>query len=868
MSKILLSLAALAPLSFARQAPTPASPAAAGVPSHAKTLATSKEGDYLKFRQTQSADGQTQVLTLWHALRGLKDDSATVQFVLTSRTGTADEPLQTAGADVQIAEAPVPTSATLLDSGIAPGVTLVSDAITKLSDETLLVGPREVACQVFERLTTLSVPQGQAVVRNRVWWSADVPVSGLVRSEQTTSGIQSGSSVLELVAFPGLRDPAKVVVRDAHWFLAQARDAIVDCGWSQHDKDRFFEKLGDGYLALDDFEGAFATVHDIEEPVYQEALLSVLEVFAALDDGPGQRASVSLADPVEVEHRVRTFANVYGNALEGLSDSEVEALVARDELAGARDALWGARAWRLLLAGDRERARASFQRITSDGGRDTALGTIAYEASQLKRIDLLEQAIAFHPKGADGSSFLGSHYALLDELGREKEAFEVAMRYVAAVRALEPVLRTETTTSVLMLALYRPWSRVERFVCDRLLADDDTSDPEVEFARSLSERGATTRGGSYAKRAAARGNEAAARRILGADERATPHDARAAIAALYAAGKKDEAIAWLRSLEPASDAPQYLIDGVRAWTMLDFAAVEAFTGDTEAEARWLDEAESAALAGQKALVEQNRALGVTRYWEGGISMKSSAPFFLVGLRRIARGEHERALAIAEQSPSLRPGSGCVEDYWQHLATRAALRGDAAFATKVFARMPASVDANSSNWLVRKVARAFVLGGDVEGVEAFVEGLTVPLQRDLAISASIVQLSFDGHLASAEALFAPWFATKDPKQWADAKVSLALARANAGDVQRAIELFLAPRFGTDFTALGNVERSHVLIAFGRACGRACKDLDALGRLVVAIPDEYERAHVALGIAFGRATRPVPNEFVDRLRPSDP
>lgn len=869
MPKILLALAlaVVSSLSFAQQAPTPASPLAAGFSSHAKTFATSKQGDYLKFRQTQSANGQSQTLALWHVFRGAKEGVATVQFVLTNRSSTADEPLQTAGTDVQIVESPVAQAGTLLDFEVPPGWTLVSDAVTKLADQTLLVGPREIACQVFERATTLSVPQGQVEIKNRVWWNADVPVSGLVRNEQTTSGLQSSSSVLELVAFPGMRDPAKVAVRDAHWFLAQARDAIADSGWSQHDKDRFFEKLGDGYLALGDFERALATVADIREPVYQESLDSALEIFAALDDGPGQRAAVSVAAAVDVANRVRMFANLYGNALEGMSESQVEALLARDELADVRDSVWAARVWRLLLAGDRERALASFQRITSGAGRDGALGTIAYEASQLKRIDLLEQAIAFHPKGAASSSFLGSHYALLDAVGREKEAFEVAQRYVAAIRALEPVERSETTTSLLLLALYRPWSRVERVVCDRLLAADE-GDPEAEFAKALKENATTTRGGSYAKRAAARGDEEAARRILGADERATPHDARAAIAALYASGKKDQAVAWLRSLEPASDAPQYLVDGVRAWTMLDFAAVEAFAGDADAETRWIDEAERAALAGQKALVGLNRELGVSRYWEGGISMKSTAPFFLVGLRRIARGEHERALAIAEQSPSLLPASGCVEEFWQHLAVGAALRGDEEFATKVFSRLPASVDANARNWRVRDVARAFALGRDVEGARAFIASLAEPLHRDLATSALIVQLAFDGELASAEALFTPWIAGKEPKQWADAKVSLALARASEGDFDRARELFLQPRFGTEFTALGNVERAHVLIAFGRACGRASQDLDALGRMVVAIGDEYERANVALGIALGRATRPVPDEFVDRLRPSAP
>ncbi len=859
MLKTISILCASSSLAILARAGELASPTAAGVPTHAGTLAASKAGAYLKFRQTQSAGGQSQVLTLWQVHRGVAADVATVQVVLTNRAWTRNEPLTEAAQDVQIADQAVAIQGTLLDFETPAGVTLVSDSITKLPAETLAVGPRSIECQVFERVTKLEVPQGAVQLRNRLWWSSEVPVSGLVRIENETTGLQEGTSVVELVAFSGMNDPDKVRVTDPQWFLAQARAAMRDSGENEHQLDRFLDDLGDGYLAHGLFDQALATVSEIKNSVYQESLVAALRVFAAVDDGPGQRVAVGLVDAEEVDMGFSSFGNQYGNHLERMSIADVEKLAARIASPDYKAAPWSALFCRMLLKGDREHALAAFQRISTPEGQDAALAAAAYEAKEARRLDVLTLAASIHPAGAATSSFLGSQYALLDELGREKEALEVARRYADAVVKLPESDRLVTTNSALMLALYRPWSRVEPYVGELLRAKDPTGDPEAEFAAAT--KAGDVRGGvwAYAQLAGERGDDAAAKRILAADAKAKSSDALGAITALYAAGKKAEATAWVRSLAPGQGEDAYIVEGTRARACLRFSDVESWAGDTAEEARWLDEAEKAAIAAQRAIAAYNTEHKTSRYWEGGVSLQSSAPFVLVGARLVARGEHERALEIARQSPSLMPGSSCVEDFWKHLGVTAGKRGDAEFAAKVVAGLPASMDANRRNWFVRDMARAFATG-DTAAAAKFIAGLGDELQRNLATSSLIVQLCLDGKTAQAEAVFAPWIVKQDPKQWADAKVALAMAEASAGDAVRARELFLAPRFATEFVVAG-LERENVLISVGYHAAKAKPDLDFLGQWLVGVESAYERAYLALGMALGLAPGPVPDEFAD-------
>lgn len=839
-----------------------ASPTAAGVPAHSVAFAASKAGDYLKFQQTQTANGQSQTLTMWQVHRAVAADSATVQVVLTNRAWTGPQPLVDAAPDVQIADQSVPIGGTLIDIEIPAGVELVSDVITKLPDESLSVGPRSIPCQVFERLTKVKVPEGEIQVRNRLWWSSEVPVSGLVQSSSETTGVQTGSTLLELVSFTGINDVTKIKVTEPVWFLDQAHDAIFESGANDHGRDTFLDDLGDGFLALGEFDLALETARSIKSNVYQESLVSALRAFAAVDDGPGQRELLELVEAEDIEREYSYFANVYSNYFERLTPEQMEPLVERAPTPSAKDALWSARFERLLSKGDADGARIAFERITTKEGRANAQYRVVSRAGDKRSLDPLALAAKVDPVGAEDQGFLGSQYRLLDDLGREKEALEVARRYVAAILKMPEAERAETITNVLTLALYRPWSRVEPFVTTALMAKGEDDDPEGELARAR-EQGTQISGlWSYAQRAAVRGDEAAAKRILAQQTNSKAMDSLPAIVALYTAGKKDEATAWARALAAGSGEQPFHAEGARTRIFHDFAAREFFAGDDEAETRWLAEAEKAAISAQQALKEFNRANAVALYWEGGVSMKSNAPFFLVGLRLVARGEHERALEFIAKIPSLWPGSGSVEDFWKYLAVSAGKRGDADFATKVVARLPDSIDANARNWFVRDVARAFALSGDAASGLKFIAGLKEEHQRKFATSSLIVQLCLDGKAEQAAAVFTPWIATQPAKQWGDARIAMAMAEAVAGRVDRARELFLADHFSTDFIITG-LERQNVFVAVGYHAAKAKPDLDYLGHWLVGVKDATERAYLALGMAFGFAQLPIPDEFADPI-----
>jgi len=862
----LFALVASAFLAMGVRAQELASPTAAGVPTHAVTIAASNVGDYVKFRQTQTANEKSQTLTMWQVHRGVTADVATVQVVLTNRNWTAPEPLTTAASDVQITDQSVPIGGTLLDVEVPQGFELVSDELTKLPDEILAVGPRSIPCRVFERTTKVKVPAGEIQVRNRLWWSSEIPVSGLVQSNSVTSGLQSGSTLLELISFTGMNDVTKIKVTEPIWFLDQARGAMSESGGSAHSIDTFLDDLGDGYLALGEFDYALETARSIGSGVYQESLASAMRAFAAVVDGPGQRGVLGLATPEDIGTEFAFFGNVYGNCLERLPLAKVEAWVERAPTPAAKDELWSTRFARLLAKGDAEGARVAFDRITTKAGRETALYRAVYQAGEEKRIDLLELAVKIDPACAERQHFLGTKYRLLDDLGLEREALESARRYVATILALPEAERMRLTTEVLTLALYRPWSRVEPFVTTALMAKGADDDPEAELARAEAEGTPSTQLWSFAQRAAVRGDEAAAKRILAQQKTSKAMDSLPAILALFTAGKKDEAAAWARELGPGNGEQPFHAEGARARIFHDFAAREFFAGDDEAETRWLAEAEKSAIAAQKALSEFNRGNAVALYWEGGITLKSSAPFFLVGLRLVARGEHERALEFAAQLPSLMPVSGSVEDFWKYMAVQAGKRGDAEFATKVVARLPESVDSNSRNWLLRDVARAFALGGESTSGTKFIASLKEESQRNLATSSLIVQLCLDGRTEPAAAVYTPWIATQPAKQWGDARIAMALGEAVAGRADRARELFLEDHFSTDFIITG-LERQNVFVAVGYHAAKAKPDLDFLGHWVVGVRDATERAYLALGMAFGLAQLPVPDEFADPIRYSE-
>lgn len=837
-----------------------ASPAAAGVPTYAVTLAKSKPGDYLKLRHTQTTGGQTQTLVAWNELLAYADAVASMRIVYTNRTWTPLEPLKEQPSDsVQVGEGPAAAGGTPLDFALPEGVTLVSDAVTRLPDERVHVGPRTFDCQVWERRTTLSVPQGSADFVNRAWWSADVPISGLVRSESRATGLQESTTILELVAFSGMNDPALVKVDDALWFLRQADSTITD---TTQDRDRVLERYADACLALDRFDLATETRDRIGSNVYAETVTSSLRCFAAVDGRPGQRESVGLAGD-EVAGFAGSFARSYSNALGSISDADFEKLLERVNTADVKDELLGGRFSRLLLDGDRERAKTALARLSTDEARCRTIGGLAYEAGRLKRIDVVEYAAVLFPPAAARTSYLGSLYPLLEEVGREREAREVSKKYVAAIAALPDEERETTAMSVLSLALFRPWSRVEPFVANDVGAIGDEGDPEAELAKRRADGSFNGSVWTYAERAASRGDVEAAKRILASQSDMKSHDVRSVAFALHEAGKEAEAVELAKSIAAGQGELPFHAEGSRALLYLQFAASACYAGDKEAEDRWIDAAVVSGTAAQVGMAEHNKQTGAGLYWGGGLSYRTNAPPFLVGRQLVLRGERERSLLYAHSLPTIAPQSNVVEDLWKYIGIEAGKRGDAATALHVVGELAKRVDSNRRNWITRDIARSFAVGGDVASGRKFVDAIEEETLRDLATMAFVVQLALERKLEAAESVFQPWIVGEEPRQWADAKVALSLANAVAGKFERARDLFVAPRFTCDFGGMAGLERLDLLVSIGLHAARAKSDLVELGRWIVQIPDDTERALVAIGMAMGLGKRPAQDDYVDRL-----
>ena len=866
MSKFLALLLVLS-WSVPAGAQTDATGQPPSMPTFARTVAKSKAGDYLKFRQTNFAGDRTETLTLWQVFQASTPEQATLRVVLTNRASTSAAPLTKAGDDVRIEDQSAATSATLLDMPpLPPGMTMVSDAITKVGAETLLIGPRYLTCDVYERVTKIEVPQGGIESRNRVWWCADLPVTGLVRSENRTSGLQQGASLLELVAFSGMNDPETIRVEDSHWFLTQAIAAVRNGDIDERDRDKLLVKLAHGHLAYGEAGEARNAMQAIRESVYRESLEPAFAAHAVFGGNPDRLKEAGVEGAAARNEALTRLAYNYGNYFLRAPAEDVEAFVARIEDPEAKSSFWAAMFARRLTHGDDAGARAAFERVTTDTGRWSAVNWAASKASETKRLDWLVRAAAFAPKLAEGADFLGTHYRLLDDTGHEKEAFDVARRFVAASVAMPEEQRAAHVSSILVLALYRPWSRVDGFVVRELSARTDTSDPEsgLELAR---QSGGVSAVSSRAQRAAYRGDEAAARRILAIEPNAPSTTSRPAVAALYASGKKAEAVAWARALTHGNGEQPFHAEGTRAQTYLDFAAIEFAAGALDEESRWLTEAETAAGDAQRAMAAYNAEKKVSLYWDGGFSLKSSVPFFLVGVRLTASGAHERCLKFVASLPSAKPGSNAVEDLWKYVAVRAGTRGDEEFAAKVVAALPSTIDANARNWLVQDVARAFAKGGDVAGATKWIAGLPSENQRDLATSAWVVQSCLDGHVEAAESIFTPWIATRGARDWADARVATSMAEAVAGHAERARDLFVGDRFRAQFTGVSGLDRENVLVAVGFHAARAKPDATWLARWVVAVDDAFERAHLSLGMALGLAPGPVPDTFVDPVPYSD-
>ncbi len=671
---LLLLLSGTASLSWGKENPVPTS-----WPKVSELFSKASEGQWVRYKQSQSQAGKSQIGTLRQTLKDLTKEKVQIEF----ETNTTSPSQSTKTMVV-----PFPSSGDFLKQPIPRSGKLLSQKTTKTNFSNLKIGKRKYSGTKYLDTTSVQFPNGMTLTSvTELWISPQVPVSGMAKFSLRMSGAMTMSSRLEI----------ETSSLDELALQFQKTEDLLTYASNQADSppsDYFLAYKGVALLAAGRLEDAFRHLEAIPKSQFQRNIL--LEAFK---NYASQRSDKEWllklgVEPAQIADEIRTRkTKSFLSSESGTSLPAFQAFVRKLPQKEDKEVA-------VLLALEKSFPELSSQKVLLEEFLSLAAQKKWFDRQtnvwkmHPPSLEILQFAESKFPEYRKEPDFLINYSKALFQAGQENRARSLAEEYLSLPLATSKASGAQNLLQAIQDPRYAQYAR--------LLAKERLASSDLKVAAqygSIALRASRLRA---AKSTARLGDFEKARGLLDASSPTYVLDLATLVTEFYGAeDKKEEAIALKNKLfgDEATQAAKegFRLLGARSQVNLGFAQWERSVGNHDGADYFLKEAIQEALRANSMEVALNQNSQPKKFWRVDLSSIHQDPYHPIVSELAERNQEKydnQMLSFMGELKSEMPASNVAEDLWSDVAGKAAKRNSPLLLTKVYKLLPSRISGPS------------------------------------------------------------------------------------------------------------------------------------------------------------------------------